>query len=153
MDGCNRFGTKITLDDRMDGSSCSSQKRQYSLKKMNDRSLLFSINEITHCFKKWTTGSGVLKKIYYLYKNVMLQIHLLKSSCSPKQWYPKTWPTTFKQQAMPEITLRLKVLQKSSSLENLEKVAVPKTTVASAIVYNFPSKIFKILYEYLQLLL
>ena len=31
-------------------------------KKMNDRSLLLSINEITHYFKKWTTGSGVLKK-------------------------------------------------------------------------------------------
>ena len=153
MDGCNHFGTKFTLDDRMDGSSCSFQKRQYSFKKMNDRSLLFSINEITHYFKKWTTGSGVLKKVFYLYKNVMLQIHLLKSSCSPKQWYPKTWPTTFKQQAVPERTLRLKELQKSSYLENLEKVAVPKITNASAIVYNFPSKILKILYEYLQLML
>ena len=44
------------------------------LEKMNDGSLLLSINEITHYFKKWTTGSGVLKKIYFLYKNVMLQI-------------------------------------------------------------------------------
>ena len=26
-------------------------------KKMNDRSLLFCLNKITHYFKKWTTGS------------------------------------------------------------------------------------------------
>ena len=43
---------------------------------------------------------------------------------------------------MPEKTLRLKVLQKSSSLENLEKVAVPKITLASAIVNNCSSKLF-----------
>ena len=69
------------------------------LEKMNDGSLLLSINEITHYFKKWTTGSGVLKKIYFLYKNMMLQIDPLKSSCSQKQQYS-------------ERTLRLKVLQK-----------------------------------------
>ena len=85
---------------------------------MNDGSLLLSINEITDCFKKWTVGSGVLKKIYFLYKNVMLQIDPLKSSCSQRKEYP-------------EETLRLKVLRKSSSLE---KVAVPKVTIASAIV-------------------
>ena len=45
---------------------------------MNDQSLLISINEITHFFKKWATGSGVFKKIYFLYENVMLQIDLLK---------------------------------------------------------------------------
>ena len=28
-----------------------------TVKKMNDRSLLFCLNEITHCFKKYTTGS------------------------------------------------------------------------------------------------
>ena len=28
-------------------------------KKMNDRSLLLSLNKITHYFKKWTTGSEV----------------------------------------------------------------------------------------------
>ena len=33
-----------------------------TVKKMNDRSLLLSLNKITHYFKKWTTGSGVLKK-------------------------------------------------------------------------------------------
>ena len=97
---------------------------------MNERSLLRSINEITHYFKKWTTGSGVLKKIYFLYKNVILQIDPLKSSCFQKQQYPKR-------------TLRLKVLRKSSSLE---KVAVPKVTLAIAIVYNCPSKTFTILY-------
>ena len=98
---------------------------------MNDQSLLFSINEITHYFKKWTAGSGVLKKIYFLKKNVMLQIDLLKSSCSQKQ-------------QDPEGALRLKVLRKSSSLE---KVAVLKVTLASAIVYNCSSKIFTMLYE------
>ena len=85
MDGCNRFGKKITLDHRMD----------------------------------------------FLYKNVMLQIDPLKSSCSKKQHYP-------------ERTLRLKVLQKSSYLE---KVAVPKVTLASEIVCNCSSKIFTIIYE------
>ena len=98
---------------------------------MNERSLLRPINEITHYFKKWTTGSGVLKKIFFLYKNLMLQIDPLKSSCSQKQQYP-------------ERTLGIKVLQKSSSLE---KVAVPKVTLANAIVYNRSSKIFTILYE------
>ena len=101
------------------------------VKKMNDWLLLLSLNKITHYFKKWTTGSGVLKKIYCLYKNVMLQIDPLKSSCSQKQQYP-------------ERTLRLKVLRKSSSLE---KKAVPKVTLANAIVYNCSSKIFTILYE------
>ena len=73
-------------------------------------------NKITHYFKKFTTGSGVFKKIYCLDKNVMLQIDPLKSTCSQKQQYP-------------ERTLRLKVLRKSSSLE---KVAIPKVTLASA---------------------
>ena len=83
------------------------------------------MNEITHLFEKWKTGSGVLKKIYFLYKNVILQIDPLKSSCSQKQQYP-------------ERTLRLKVLRKNSSLE---KVAVPKVTLASTIVYKCPSKL------------
>ena len=74
-----------------------------TVKKMNDRSLLLSLNKITHYFKKWTTTSGVLKKIYCLYKNLMFQIDSYYS-CSQKQEYP-------------EKTLRLKVLQKSSSLE------------------------------------
>ena len=106
-------------------------RKASTVKKMNGRSLLLSLNKITHYFKKWTTGSGVLKKIYCLYKNVMLQIDPLKSSCSQKQQYP-------------ERTLRLKVLRKSSSLE---KKVVPKVTLVSAIVYNCSSKIFTILYE------
>ena len=55
-----------------------------AVKKMNDRSLLLSLNKITHYFKKWTTGSGAFKKIC-LYKDVMLQIEALKSSSSQKQ--------------------------------------------------------------------
>ena len=61
-------------------------RKPLQLKKMNDR-LLLCVNEITHYFKKQTTGSGVLKKIYFLYKNVMLQIAPLKSSCFHKQQY------------------------------------------------------------------
>ena len=51
---------------------------------MNNRSLLLSINEITHHFKKWTIESGVLKKIYFLYKNVMLEIDPLIKVAAPK---------------------------------------------------------------------
>ena len=81
------------------------------LKKMNEWSLLLSLNKITYYVKKLATESGVLKKIYCLYKNVTLQIDPLKSSSSQKQ------------------QLRLKVLRKSRSLE---KVAVPKVTLVSA---------------------
>ena len=49
-------------------------RKATAVKKMNNGSLLLSINEIRHYFKKWTAGSGVLKKIYFLYKNTMLQI-------------------------------------------------------------------------------
>ena len=87
-----------------------------TVKKMNDRSLLLSLNKITHYFKKWTTGSGVLKKTLCLCKNLMLQIDSLKSSCSQKQQFL-------------ERTLKLKVLRKSNSLE---KVAIWKVTLASA---------------------
>ena len=73
------------------------------LEKMNDGSLLLSINEITHYFKKWTTGSGVLKKIYFLYKNVMLQIDPFKSSCPQRKQYLKG-------------TFKLKVLRKTALL-------------------------------------
>ena len=62
-----------------------------TVEKMNDRSLLLSLNKITRYFKKWTTGCGTLEKIYCLYKNVMLQIDPLKTK-------------------YPERTLRLKVL-------------------------------------------
>ena len=82
MDGCNRFGKKITLDDRW-------MAQAVPLGKNEDGSLLLSINEITHYFQKWTTGSGVLKKLYFLYKNVMLQIDPLESSCSQRKQYPE----------------------------------------------------------------
>ena len=91
----------------------------FLLEKMHDGSLLLSINEIKHYFKKWTTGSSILKEIYFLYKNVMLQIDPLKSSCFQRKH--KT----------PKELLRFKVFGKSSSLE---KVAVTKVTIASAIV-------------------
>ena len=55
-----------------------------TVKKMNGRLLLFSLNKITHHFKEWTTASVTLKKIYCLYKNLMLQIDPLNSSCSQK---------------------------------------------------------------------
>ena len=61
----------------------------------------------------------------------MLQIDPLKRSYFQKPQYL-------------EKNLRLKVLQKSSSLE---KVAVAKVTLASAIVCNCPSKIYTIVYE------
>ena len=104
-------------------------RKPLQLKNMNDQSLLLSVNEITHYFKKWTTGSGVLKKIYFLYKNVMFQIDPLKSSfleinSTPKELYVKSTPK-----------------------EQLSGEAVLKVTLASAIVYNCSSKIFTILYE------
>ena len=34
-------------------------RKATTVKKMNERSLLLSINEITHYLKKWTTGSGI----------------------------------------------------------------------------------------------
>ena len=91
-------------------------RKATTVKKINDRSRLFSINEITQYFEKCTTGSDGLKIIYFLYKNMMLQIDPFKSSCSQKQLYP-------------EKILGLKVRRKSSSLK---KVAVPKVTLASA---------------------
>ena len=64
----------------------------------------------------------------------MLQKDPPESNCSQKQQYPKR-------------TLKLKVLQKSSSLKKVAVLAVPKVTLASAIVYNCSSKTFTLLYE------
>ena len=89
------------------------------LEKMIDGSLLPSINEITHYFKRWTTGSGVLKKIYFLYKNVMLQIDPLKSSCSQRKQSPKG---TFKVKSTPKEQLFR------------EPLSVTKVTIESEIV-------------------
>ena len=104
-------------------------RKANTVNKTNDQSLRLSINEITHYFKKWTTGSGVLKKIYFLYKNVMFQIDPLKSSfleinSTPKELYVKSIPK-----------------------EKLSGEAVLKVTLASAIVYNCSSKVFTVLYE------
>ena len=70
------------------------------LEKINDVSLLLSLNEVTHYFK-----NGLLevvfyfKKIHFLYKNVMFQIVPLKSSCSQRKQYPEG---TFKVKSTPK---------------------------------------------------
>ena len=101
------------------------------LEKMNDGSLLLSINEITHYFKKWTTGSDVSNKIYFIYKNVMLQIDPVKSSCFQKQQYPEE---TFKVKS----TLKEQLFRESDCYESHN---------CNAIVYNCSSKISAMLYE------
>ena len=58
------------------------QKEASTVKKMNGRSLLLFSNKMSYYFKEWLTPSGVLKKIYCLYKNLILQIDPLNSSCS-----------------------------------------------------------------------
>ena len=103
-------------------------KEASTVKKMNERSLLFSSNKTTHYFKKMDDCKWCFENIYSLYKNLMLQIDPLNISCSQKLRYPE----------------RTQVLRKSSSLE---KVAVPKVTIANANVYNCSSKIFTILNE------
>ena len=55
MDGCNRSCEKVTLDD----SQAAPLRKASTVKKINGRSLLFCLNKITHCVKKWTTGSGL----------------------------------------------------------------------------------------------
>ena len=52
-------------------------KEASTVKKMNGRTLILSSNKMTHYFKEWTTPSGVFKKIYCLFKHLMLQIDLL----------------------------------------------------------------------------
>ena len=64
-------------------------------------------------------------KIYFIYKNVMLQIILLKVAVPKDNSTPKE--------------LKIK--------RTLEKVAVPKVTTANAIVYKFSAKISATLYE------
>ena len=44
---------------------------------------------ITHYFKKWTTASGVLKKIYCPYRNLMFQIDPFNRNRSQKLQYPE----------------------------------------------------------------
>ena len=57
-----------------------SPKEASTVKKMNDRSLRLSSNKMTHYLKEWTTASGVLKKVYCLYKCLMPQKDPLNSS-------------------------------------------------------------------------
>ena len=47
-------------------------KEANTVRKMNGRSLLLSSNKTTLYFKEWTAATGALKKIYCLYKNLML---------------------------------------------------------------------------------
>ena len=48
-------------------------KEASTVKKMNELFLIhFSSNKMTYYFKEWTTASGLLKKIYCPYKNLML---------------------------------------------------------------------------------
>ena len=42
-----------------------------------------------HYFKKWTTASDVLKKIYCLSKNLMFEIYPHNSSCYQNLQYPE----------------------------------------------------------------
>ena len=79
-------------------------KEDCTVKKMNGRSLLLCSNKIIHDFKEWTTPS------------LMGQTDPFNSSCSQKL-------------QLPEIKLRLQLLPKSNSLE---KVVVPKVSLASA---------------------
>ena len=55
-------------------------KEANTVTKMNGPPLLLSSNKTTLYFKKWTTASVALKKIYCLYKNLMLQIDPLNKS-------------------------------------------------------------------------
>ena len=59
-------------------------------KKMNDRSLLLSINEITHYFEKWTPEGGVLIKVKSTPKEQLFG----KSSSSESH----TWKCNYLQQ-------------------------------------------------------
>ena len=64
-------------------------KEASTVKKMNGRLLLLSLNKMTHYSREWATASGVLKKIYCLYKNLILQIDPLNSNYLQKLQYPE----------------------------------------------------------------
>ena len=56
MDGCNRSVKKITLD--IEWMTQAAPRREAStVKKMNDWSLLLSLNKVTHYFKKLHTSN------------------------------------------------------------------------------------------------
>ena len=67
-------------------------KEDITVKKMNNRSLLLSSNKMIYYYKEWTVDNCkwcFWKKIYCLYKNLMLQIDPLNSNCSQNLQYPK----------------------------------------------------------------
>ena len=70
-------------------AQADSTREASTVKKMNERSLLLSLNKITHYFKKCTTPRGVLKKIYCLYINLMFQVDPLNSSFPKNYGIPK----------------------------------------------------------------
>ena len=90
MDDCNHSGKKSPQMIEWTAQVAPLLEAS-TVKKINDRSLLLSLNKITQYFKRWTTGSGALKKIYCLYKKVMLQIDPLKSSCSLLSLKAEIW--------------------------------------------------------------
>ena len=68
MDGSNCSVKKITLQKEWMAQG-DPPKEANTVKKINGRSLLLSSNKTALYFKKWTTASSALKKIYCLYKN------------------------------------------------------------------------------------
>ena len=81
MDGCKYYVKKSTyMKEWM--APADPSKEASTVKKMDGRLLLLFSNKMTRYFKELTTVSGILKKIYCLYKNLMPQIDLLNSSCS-----------------------------------------------------------------------
>ena len=72
-------------------------KEASTVEKMNGRSLLLSLslslslssNKMTHCFKECRAAGGVLKRIYCFYKNFIIKIDPLNSSCSKKISVPR----------------------------------------------------------------
>ena len=62
MDGFNYAIKKITLYERIDGSS-DSPKEASTFERMHDRSLLICSNKITHYFKEWNLKIPVLVEL------------------------------------------------------------------------------------------
>ena len=88
MDGCN-YSVKKSPCIKKWMAQVDPSKEASIVKKMNNHLLLLSSSKTTHCFKEWMAVSGVLKKIYCLYKNLMLQIDPLNSGCSQKLQRPE----------------------------------------------------------------
>ena len=65
------------------------QKEASTFERMNAQPQFLSSNKITRFFKKWTAESGVLKKIYCPYKNLMLETDPINNSYSQNSRTPK----------------------------------------------------------------